>query len=254
MGCGANRICCMRSWHESALERKNEGPGGNISSEKIDLLVYGPNKPIVDTSYFPTSSCCILETTATEAIAAGGRGEKFSGAAVNYNPVRGERKTLARFPKARDRVLCRRRLRSYRCQLRARAISSSNTTDVLTGGADIAMGLLMRRARVRQGRQLLRSGLWMTQNFPLRSARTRDRKVGMVGMGRIGQAIGAGSLHRRAGGISFAQSRSEGYPTGIIPTDRDGEGGGYAGWDHPGGSATAKNDQRRCDDGDGRAA
>jgi len=36
----------------------------------------------------------------------------------------------------------------------------------------------------------LRSGLWTTQNFPLSVGSLRDRKVGMVGMGRIGQAIG----------------------------------------------------------------
>jgi lactate dehydrogenase-like 2-hydroxyacid dehydrogenase len=36
----------------------------------------------------------------------------------------------------------------------------------------------------------LRSGLWMTQNFPLSVGSLRDRKVGIVGMGRIGQAVG----------------------------------------------------------------
>jgi lactate dehydrogenase-like 2-hydroxyacid dehydrogenase len=35
----------------------------------------------------------------------------------------------------------------------------------------------------------LRSGLWLTQNFPLSAGSLRDRKVGMIGMGRIGQAI-----------------------------------------------------------------
>jgi lactate dehydrogenase-like 2-hydroxyacid dehydrogenase len=36
----------------------------------------------------------------------------------------------------------------------------------------------------------LRSGLWQTQNYPLSVGSLRDRKVGIVGMGRIGQAIG----------------------------------------------------------------
>jgi lactate dehydrogenase-like 2-hydroxyacid dehydrogenase len=36
----------------------------------------------------------------------------------------------------------------------------------------------------------LRSGLWTTQQFPLSVGSLRDRTVGMVGMGRIGQAIG----------------------------------------------------------------
>ena len=37
--------------------------GGNISSEKIDLLVYGPNKPIIDKG-FPISSCSTLRRRA----------------------------------------------------------------------------------------------------------------------------------------------------------------------------------------------
>jgi len=52
------------------------------------------------------------------------------------------------------------------------------------------MGLLIATLRefVKADRYL-RSGLWTTQNFPLSVGSLRDRKVGMVGMGRIGQAI-----------------------------------------------------------------
>ena len=35
----------------------------------------------------------------------------------------------------------------------------------------------------------VRSGLWKAQNYPLSVGSLRDRKVGFVGMGRIGQAI-----------------------------------------------------------------
>jgi lactate dehydrogenase-like 2-hydroxyacid dehydrogenase len=68
----------------------------------------------------------------------------------------------------------------------------TNTPDVLTEEvADIAMGLLIATLRefVKADRYL-RSGLWTTENFPLSTGSLRDRKVGMVGMGRIGQAIG----------------------------------------------------------------
>ncbi len=68
----------------------------------------------------------------------------------------------------------------------------TNTPDVLTEEvADVAMGLLIATLRefVKADRYL-RSGLWRTQNFPLSVGSLRDRKVGMVGMGRIGQAIG----------------------------------------------------------------
>ena len=67
----------------------------------------------------------------------------------------------------------------------------TNTPDVLTEEvADVAMGLLIATLRefVKADRYL-RSGLWQTQNYPLSVGSLRDRKVGIVGMGRIGQAI-----------------------------------------------------------------
>ena len=67
----------------------------------------------------------------------------------------------------------------------------TNTPDVLTEEvADIAMGLLIATLRefVKADRYL-RSGLWTTQQYPLSVGSLRDRKVGFVGMGRIGQAI-----------------------------------------------------------------
>jgi len=67
----------------------------------------------------------------------------------------------------------------------------TNTPDVLTEEvADIAMGLLIATLRefVKADRYL-RSGLWTTQQYPLSVGSLRDRKVGIVGMGRIGQAI-----------------------------------------------------------------
>jgi lactate dehydrogenase-like 2-hydroxyacid dehydrogenase len=71
-------------------------------------------------------------------------------------------------------------------------IMVTNTPDVLTEEvADIAMGLLIATLRefVKADRYL-RSGLWTTQQYPLSVGSLRDRKVGIVGMGRIGQAIG----------------------------------------------------------------
>src|SRR5207245_11232054 len=68
----------------------------------------------------------------------------------------------------------------------------TNTPDVLTEEvADVAMGLLISTVRefVKADRYL-RSGLWQTQNYPLSVDSLRDRKVCIVGMGRIGQAVG----------------------------------------------------------------
>jgi lactate dehydrogenase-like 2-hydroxyacid dehydrogenase len=165
----------------------------SISSEKIDLLIYGPNKPIVDNGFSDQFVLHAFETVPdlerlTPAVA-----EKIRGAAVTYNTVRGDGKMLARFPKLEivaafgvgyDHVDA-----NY---ARDHNIMVTNTPDVLTEEvADVAMGLLIATLRefVKADRYL-RSGLWMTQNFPLTVGSLRDRKVGMVGMGRIGQAIG----------------------------------------------------------------
>jgi len=164
-----------------------------ISSEKIDLLVYGPHKPIVDNGFSDQFVLHKFETRGdldrlTAAVA-----EKVRGMAVTYNTVRGDKATLLQFPKLEivasfgvgyDHVDA-----AYAAE---HNIMVTNTPDVLTEEvADIALGLLIATLRefVKADRYL-RSGLWTTQQFPLSVGSLRDRKVGMVGMGRIGQAIG----------------------------------------------------------------
>jgi len=165
---------------------------GSLSSEKIDLLVHGPSKPIVDNGFSDQFVLHQFETThdlerLTLEIAA-----KVRGMAITYNTVRGDAKTLGRLPKLEivssfgvgyDHVDA--------AYARDHDIMVTNTPDVLTEEvADIAMGLLIATLRefVKADRYL-RSGLWQTQQFPLSVGSLRDRKVGMVGMGRIGQAI-----------------------------------------------------------------
>jgi lactate dehydrogenase-like 2-hydroxyacid dehydrogenase len=164
----------------------------NISSEKIDLLIYGPSKPIVNNGFSDQFVLHAFETThdlerLTPEVAA-----RIRGAAVTYNSVRADSATLAKFPKLEivasfgvgyDHVDA--------AYARDHNIMVTNTPDVLTEEvADIALGLLISTLRefVKADRYL-RSGLWTTQNFPLSVGSLRDRKVGVVGMGRIGQAI-----------------------------------------------------------------
>jgi lactate dehydrogenase-like 2-hydroxyacid dehydrogenase len=163
-----------------------------ISSEKIDLVVHGPRKPIVDNGFSDQFVLHHFETThdlerLTPEVAA-----RIRGMAVTYNSVRGDAKTLARFPKLEivaafgvgyDHVDA--------AYARDHNITVTNTPDVLTEEvADVAMGLLICTLRefVKADRYL-RSGLWLAQNLPLSTGSLRDRTVGMVGMGRIGQAI-----------------------------------------------------------------
>jgi lactate dehydrogenase-like 2-hydroxyacid dehydrogenase len=166
--------------------------GGTISSEKIDLLIYGPNKPIVDKGFSDHFVLHPYETRADldrvpPAVAA-----KIRGAAVTYSTARCDSGVMAMFPKLEivasfgvgyDHVDAN--------HAREHNIVVTNTPDVLTEEvADIAMGLLIATLRefVKADRYL-RSGLWTTQQYPLSVGSLRDRKVGMVGMGRIGQAI-----------------------------------------------------------------
>jgi lactate dehydrogenase-like 2-hydroxyacid dehydrogenase len=71
-----------------------------------------------------------------------------------------------------------------------RGIIVTNTPDVLTEEvADLAIGLLL--ATIRQLPQVdryLRAGKWLEKPYPL-TATLRDRKVGILGLGRIGKAV-----------------------------------------------------------------
>ena len=163
-----------------------------VSSEKIDLVVHGPHKPIVTNGFPDQFVLHQFETTGdlerlTPEVAA-----RVRGLAITYNTVRGDARTLARFPKLEivasfgvgyDHVDA--------AYARDHNIMVTNTPDVLTEEvADIAMGLLIATLReFVKADKYLRSGLWQTQQFPLSVGSLRDRKVGMVGMGRIGQAI-----------------------------------------------------------------
>ncbi len=72
----------------------------------------------------------------------------------------------------------------------ARGVAVGNTPGVLTDEvADLALGLLLSTVRqLPQAERYLRAGKWLEKNFPL-TATLRGRKVGILGLGRIGKAI-----------------------------------------------------------------
>ena len=71
-----------------------------------------------------------------------------------------------------------------------RGIVVTNTPDVLTDEvADLAVGLLLAAVRrIPQADRYLRAGRWPEASFPL-TATLRERRVGILGLGRIGRAI-----------------------------------------------------------------
>jgi lactate dehydrogenase-like 2-hydroxyacid dehydrogenase len=161
-------------------------------SDKIDLVIHGPSKPIVNGGFPDQFVLHHFEKThdlerLTPDVAA-----RVRGMAITYNTVRGDAKTLALFPKLEivasfgvgyDHVDA--------AYARDHKIMVTNTPDVLTEEvADIAMGLLISTLReFIKADKYLRDGHWHTAQYPLSAGSLRDRTVGMVGMGRIGQAI-----------------------------------------------------------------
>lgn len=69
-------------------------------------------------------------------------------------------------------------------------VTVTNTPDVLTNEvADLTLGLLLATVRqIPQAERYLREGKWLEGGYPL-SPSLRGRKVGLVGLGRIGAAI-----------------------------------------------------------------
>src|SRR5213593_3774684 len=73
----------------------------------------------------------------------------------------------------------------------AHGVTVTNTPEVLNEEvADTALGLLLCTVReFPPAERYLRAGKWTEKSYPLTKATLRNRTVGMVGMGRIGQAI-----------------------------------------------------------------
>ncbi|HEY0329594.1 MAG TPA: 2-hydroxyacid dehydrogenase [Rhodopseudomonas sp.] len=164
----------------------------NGTSQTVDLLLYGPDKPLINEGFpdrfglHQAVQLADLERLSPAVV------ERIRGVAVTgLVPASGA--VLARFPKLEivssfgvgyDHVDA--------AYARDHGIIVTNTPDVLTEEvADVALGLLIATLRdfINADRHV-RTGAWQSRNFPLSKGSLRDRTVGIVGMGRIGQAIG----------------------------------------------------------------
>src|ERR1700761_4474360 len=164
------------------------------ASDKIDLLIYGPVRPILETGFPDNFNLHMAKTRADLDKLPADALSKIRGIAGTYHTVKTDAAIMALLPKLEivssfgvgyDHVAA--------AHAGQNGIVVTNTPDVLTEEvADIALGLLIATLReFIKADRYLRSGLWTaTQQFPLSVGSLRDRKVGMVGMGRIGQAIG----------------------------------------------------------------
>ena len=162
-----------------------------FTSDKIDLLLYGPSKPIVDNGFPDQFVLHKIESFDELDKLDADVAKKIRGVAITDSIPAGA-PMQSRFPKLEimssfgvgyDHV--------DSTHAREHNIVVTNTPDVLTEEvADTALGLLIATLReFIKADKYVRSGLWLGGKYPLSVGSLRDRKVGIVGMGRIGQAI-----------------------------------------------------------------
>jgi len=159
--------------------------------DKVDVLIYGQPKPLVTNGLNGMFTTYAAESRGdldriSPAVAA-----RIRGVAVN-GLVSADKGMMALFPRLEivssfgvgyDHV--------DSAYAREHGIIVTNTPDVLTEEvADTALGLLIATLReLPAADRFVRSGQWAKGNYPLTAGSLRGRTVGMVGMGRIGQAI-----------------------------------------------------------------
>ncbi len=95
----------------------------------------------------------------------------------------------------------------------------TNTPGVLTEEvADTALGLLLCTVReFPQAERYVRAGKWVEKGYPLTRASLRDRTVGLVGMGAIGQAIARRLDAMKVPVVYHTRQKREGLPYRYYP-------------------------------------
>jgi lactate dehydrogenase-like 2-hydroxyacid dehydrogenase len=160
------------------------------AGQKADILVFGPKKPLIERGLSGFNLHVFHERAEVDKLSPE-IAQKIRGVAVTHL-VQTPRDILSRFPKLEiissfgvgyDHVDFR--------YARDNKIIVTNTPDVLTEEvADTALGLLIATLReFIPADRYVREGKWPEKSYRLSPGSLQDRTVGMVGMGRIGQAI-----------------------------------------------------------------
>jgi lactate dehydrogenase-like 2-hydroxyacid dehydrogenase len=163
-----------------------------MADNKPDILLIGPSKPLLARGLEPAFTVHqLIEAKDREALL-NGIADRVRAFAVTYSNQKIDAAFMQRFPRLEivssfgvgyDHVDAK--------WAGAHGILVTNTPDVLNEEvADTALGLLLCTVReFPQAVSYLHAGKWEQGQYPLTAATLRDRTVGMVGMGRIGQAI-----------------------------------------------------------------
>jgi len=163
-----------------------------MAAEKTDVLLIGPPKPVIVNGLSGAFNLVKFSDAKDRDKFFAERAPRVRGMAVAATEERVDGPFMTRFP--RLEIVCSFGVGYDHVDARwagAHGITVTNTPDVLTEEvADTALGLLLCTVReFPQAERYLRAGQWLKKNYPLSKATLRDRTVGMVGMGRIGQAI-----------------------------------------------------------------
>jgi lactate dehydrogenase-like 2-hydroxyacid dehydrogenase len=161
-------------------------------AEKTDVLLIGPPKPVVVNGLMEAFNVIRFSDAKDQEKFFAETAPRLRGIAVSSTDERVRGEFMTRFPKLEivstfgvgyDHVDTK--------WAGAHGITVTNTPDVLTEEvADTALGLLLCTVReFPQAERYVRAGKWPQRGYPLSKATLRNRTVGLVGMGRIGQAI-----------------------------------------------------------------
>jgi lactate dehydrogenase-like 2-hydroxyacid dehydrogenase len=161
-------------------------------ADKADVLLIGPKKPLMVQGL---SAAFNLHTAADAAEV-----EKIAGTVVTHIRAIAMSVTSERAPGSLMAKLPKLEILSTFgvgydhvdvAWAAAHGVTVTNTPDVLNEEvADTALGLLLCTVReLPQAERYLRAGKWMEKGYRLTPATLRGATVGLVGMGRIGQAI-----------------------------------------------------------------
>jgi lactate dehydrogenase-like 2-hydroxyacid dehydrogenase len=162
-----------------------------MAGDKIEVLLVGPPKPTIVNGLAAFTLHRLGEAKDRDALLKeiGGRVRAIA-ASVTAEPIGGELmgklprlEILSTFGVGYDHIDVQ--------WAATHGVTVTNTPQVLTEEvADTALGLLLSTVReFPQAERYLRAGKWPERAYPLSKATLRNRTVGMVGMGAIGQAI-----------------------------------------------------------------
>jgi lactate dehydrogenase-like 2-hydroxyacid dehydrogenase len=162
-----------------------------MAGDKVEVLLVGPPKPTIVNGLAAFALHRVGEAKDREALLKeiGGRVRAIA-SSVTSEPIGGELmgklprlEIVSTFGVGYDHIDVQ--------WAAAHGVTVTNTPQVLTEEvADTALGLLLSTVReFPQAERYLRAGKWPERGYPLSKATLRNRTVGMVGMGAIGQAI-----------------------------------------------------------------